>query len=75
MKRNSEIITWDFCEGSKRTRDRISDPEGTSNSCPKNNGYVQSFGEMKTEVTPSKSAEWQNKILELYSSGIVACNY
>lgn len=77
MKRNSEIIAWDFHEGSKITRHRISDLEGTSNSCvgPKNNGYVQSFEELETVVTPQKSAEWQNKILELYFSGTVTCYY
>lgn len=76
-KRDSERVTQDFHEGSKRTRHRLSHPEGTSDSCvgPTNNGYVQSFGEPETEVTPQKSTEWQNKILELYSSGTVTCGY
>lgn len=77
MKRNSEIITWDFHECSKRTRHRLSYPEGASNSCvgPKNDGYMQGFGELETEVTPQKSAEWQNKILKIYSSGTVTCDH
>lgn len=61
------------------TREQGTDshPEGTSNSCvgPMNNGYVQSFGELEIEVAPQKSVEWQNKILELYSSETVTCDY